>query len=89
MGKIRSPWVKSRHLSTRLYKNRNAEIETDAAPSLLYRMILVLLDANGLLRTEASRIKVENIDSKRMESRSGKVRVPAIGMYLSHQVGGI
>jgi integrase/recombinase XerD len=38
----------------------------DAAPSRLYRMILVLLYATGLRRTEASLIKVEDIDSKRM-----------------------
>ena len=46
----------------------------DAAPSRLYRMILVLLYATGLRRTEASRIKVEDIDSKRMviHIRQGK-----------------
>src|SRR5277367_6742525 len=38
----------------------------DAAPNRLYRMILVLLYATGVRRTEAARIKVEDIDSKRM-----------------------
>ena len=38
----------------------------DAAPSRLYRMIVVLLYATGLRRTEASLIKVQDIDSKRM-----------------------
>ena len=46
----------------------------DAAPSRLYRVILVLLYATGLRRTEASLIKVEDIDSKRMviHIRQGK-----------------
>ena len=46
----------------------------DAAPSRLYRMIVVLLYATGLRRTEASLIKVEDIDSKRMviHIRQGK-----------------
>src|SRR6204780_375034 len=38
----------------------------DAAPNRLYRMILVLLYATGVRRTEAARIKVEDIDSKLM-----------------------
>jgi integrase/recombinase XerD len=37
----------------------------DAAPNRLYRMIMVLLYATGLRRTEAARIKVEDIDSQR------------------------
>ncbi len=46
----------------------------EAAPNRLYRMILVLLYATGVRRTEASRIKVEDIDSKRMviHIRQGK-----------------
>jgi site-specific recombinase XerD len=46
----------------------------DAAPNRLYRMILVLLYATGVRRTEAARIKVEDIDSKRMviHIRQGK-----------------
>jgi integrase len=46
----------------------------DAAPSRLYRMLIVLLYATGLRRTEASLIKVEDIDSKRMviHIRQGK-----------------
>jgi integrase len=46
----------------------------DAAASRLYRMIVVLLYATGLRRTEASLIKVEDIDSKRMviHIRQGK-----------------
>ena len=36
----------------------------DAAPNRLYRMIMVLY-ATGLRRTEAARIKVEDIDSQR------------------------
>jgi integrase len=39
---------------------------TEAAPNRLYRMILVLLYATGARRTEAARIKVEDIDGKRM-----------------------
>ena len=38
----------------------------EAAPNRLYRMILVLLYATGVRRTEAARIKVEDIDSQRM-----------------------
>jgi integrase/recombinase XerD len=38
----------------------------EAAPNRLYRMILVLLYSTGVRRTAASRIKVEDIDSKRM-----------------------
>jgi site-specific recombinase XerD len=46
----------------------------DAAPNRLYRMILVLLYATGVRRTEAARVKVEDIDSKRMviHIRQGK-----------------
>ena len=46
----------------------------DAAPNRLYRMILVLLYATGLRRTEAARINVEDIDSQRMviHIRQGK-----------------
>jgi integrase len=38
----------------------------EAAPNRLYRMILVLLYATGVRRTEAARIRVEDIDGKRM-----------------------
>ena len=38
----------------------------EAAPNRLYRMILVLLYATGVRRTEAAQIKVEDIDSQRM-----------------------
>ena len=41
----------------------------EAAPNRLYRMILVLLYATGVRRTEAARIKVEDIDSQRMVIR--------------------
>jgi integrase/recombinase XerD len=46
----------------------------DAAPNSLYRMILLLLYATGVRRTEAARIKVEDIDSQRMviHIRQGK-----------------
>jgi integrase/recombinase XerD len=46
----------------------------DAAPNRLYRMILVLLYGTGVRRTEAARIKVEDIDSQRMliHIRQGK-----------------
>ena len=46
----------------------------DAAPNRLYRMILVLLYATGVRRTEAAQIKVEDIDSQRMviHIRQGK-----------------
>ena len=46
----------------------------EAAPNRLYRMILVLLYATGVRRTEAARIKVEDIDSQRMviHIRQGK-----------------
>jgi integrase/recombinase XerD len=37
-----------------------------AAPNIRYRMILVLLYATGLRRTEASQLKLADIDSKRM-----------------------
>ena len=42
----------------------------EAAPNRLYRMILVLLYATGVRRTEAARIKVEDIDSQRMVTRA-------------------
>ena len=38
----------------------------EAAPNIRYRMILVLLYSTGLRRTEASQLKIEDIDSKRM-----------------------
>ncbi len=38
----------------------------EAAPNIRYRMILLLLYATGLRRTEASQLKIEDIDSKRM-----------------------
>ena len=41
----------------------------EAAPSRLYRILLVLLYATGARRAEAARIKVEDIDSQRMVSR--------------------
>src|SRR6202050_1781667 len=46
----------------------------DAAPNRLYRMILVLLYATGVRRAETARIRVEDIDSKRMviHIRQGK-----------------
>ena len=46
----------------------------EAAPNRLYRMILVLLYATGVRRTEAAQIKVEDIDSQRMviHIRQGK-----------------
>ena len=46
----------------------------DAAPNRLYRRILVLLCATGVRRTEAARIEVEDIDSKRkvIHIRQGK-----------------
>lgn len=38
----------------------------DAAPNIRYRTILLLLYATGLRRTEASQLKLADIDSKRM-----------------------
>jgi integrase/recombinase XerD len=38
----------------------------EAAPNIRYRMILVLLYSTGLRRTEASQLKIADIDSKRM-----------------------
>jgi len=38
----------------------------EAAPNIRYRMILLLLYATGLRRTEASQLKLADIDSKRM-----------------------
>ena len=38
----------------------------EAAPNIRYRMILLLLYATGLRRTEASQLKIADIDSKRM-----------------------
>ena len=46
----------------------------EAAPNLLYRTILILLYGTGIRRTEASLLKVSDIDSKRMviHIRQGK-----------------
>jgi integrase/recombinase XerD len=46
----------------------------EAAPNLLYRTILMLLYGTGIRRTEASLLKVSDIDSKRMmiHIRQGK-----------------
>ena len=46
----------------------------DAAPSLLHRTILIVLYATGIRRTEASLLKVTDIDSERMviHIRQGK-----------------
>lgn len=38
----------------------------EAAPNIRYRMILVLLYSTGLRRTEASQLKIADIDSRRM-----------------------
>jgi site-specific recombinase XerD len=38
----------------------------EAAPNIRYRMILVLLYSTGLRRTEASQLKISDIDSQRM-----------------------
>jgi integrase/recombinase XerD len=38
----------------------------EAAPSLLHRTILMVLYATGMRRTEASLLKVADIDSERM-----------------------
>jgi site-specific recombinase XerD len=38
----------------------------EAAPNIRYRMILLLLYSTGLRRTEASQLKIADIDSKRM-----------------------
>lgn len=40
-----------------------------AATNIRYRMILVLLYSTGLRRTEASQLKIADIDSKRMVKR--------------------
>jgi integrase len=45
----------------------------DAAPNRLYRVLLVLLYATGARRAEAARIKVEDIDSRRMVRRDGRL----------------
>lgn len=46
----------------------------DAAPNRMHRTILMLLDATGIRRSEASRLKVADIDSERMviHIRQGK-----------------
>jgi site-specific recombinase XerD len=46
----------------------------EAAPNRLYRTLLMLLYATGVRRTEASRLKVSDIDSQRMviHIREGK-----------------
>lgn len=46
----------------------------DAAPNLRYRTILMLLYSTGLRRTEASLVKIEDVDSQRMviHVRQGK-----------------
>jgi integrase/recombinase XerD len=38
----------------------------EAAPNLMYRTLLMLLYGTGMRRTEASRLKVSDIDSQRM-----------------------
>jgi integrase len=37
-----------------------------AAPNIRYRLILLLLYASGLRKSEASRLKIADIDSQRM-----------------------
>jgi site-specific recombinase XerD len=46
----------------------------DAAPNLLHRSILMVLYATGIRRTEASLLKVSDVDSERMviHVRQGK-----------------
>jgi integrase/recombinase XerD len=46
----------------------------EAAPNRMYRMILIVLYATGMRRTEASRLQVRDIDSQRMviHIRQGK-----------------
>jgi len=51
----------------------------EAAPNIRYRMILVLLYATGLRRTEASQLKIGDIDSQRMSSTSTRARTLATG----------
>jgi integrase len=40
----------------------------EAAPNRMHRMLLMLLYATGMRRTEASLLKVSDIDSQRMVS---------------------
>jgi len=51
----------------------------EAAPNLLYRTLLMVLYSTGIRRTEASLLKVSDIDSARrlFTSAKGKVRVTA------------
>ncbi len=55
----------------------------EAAPNRLYRMILVLLYATGVRRTEAAQIKVEDIDSQRMVIHIRRARARETAMCRS------
>ena len=57
----------------------------EAAPNIRYRMILLLLYATGLWRTEASLLKLADIDSHAWSSTSTKARTRATGNCRSHR----
>ena len=52
----------------------------EAAPSLMYRTLLMVLYSTGIRRTEASLLKVSDIDSERRVITSVKGR--ALGAAL-------
>ena len=61
-----SPYPKKRYrLPTILSQEEVAQL-IDAAPTPFYRTILMTLDGTGVRRTELTRLKVSDIDGRRM-----------------------
>ncbi len=68
------PFPKQPHKLPTVLSQEEVTQLIEAAPNRMYRTILMLLYATGIRRTEASRLKVSDIDSQRMviHIRQGK-----------------
>jgi site-specific recombinase XerD len=68
------PFPKQPHTLPTVLSQQEVTQLIEAAPNRMYRTLLILLYATGMRRTEASRVKVSDIDSQRMiiHIRQGK-----------------
>jgi len=61
-----SPYPKKRYRLPIILSQEEVAQLIDAAPTPFYRTILMTLDGTGVRRTELTRLKVSDIDSRRM-----------------------